>query len=144
MKGWNRKKRKYVEGALYTNLFYDQCEITNPTKGERIDINIVIECHLRSTVSIYVDPNEHNEHLHHCLKLGRLLSRYNTNTFWRTCHNKGNRYVLGRGKISVKTDTYQLTEMPGVEHALRHFIGAKCYYRDIGFNETVDDILNNT
>ena len=78
------------------------------------------------------------------MKLGRLLCRYNANTFRRTCHDKGEMYVLGRGKIGVKTKTYQLTEMPGVEDALSHFVGAESYYRDIGFDETVDDILNNT
>ena len=33
--------------------------------------------------------------------------------------------------------------MSGVEDALSYFIGAELHYRDIGFNETVDDILNN-
>ena len=39
IKGWNKKKKKYVEDALYKNIFYTHCSIINPAKGERIDIN---------------------------------------------------------------------------------------------------------
>ena len=81
LQGWNKKKRKYVEGALYTNLFFSHCRIIDLGKGEKVDIDIKTEFNVQSTISIIVEPDVNHPHLRHCIKLAKILSRYRPNTF---------------------------------------------------------------
>lgn len=65
LRGWNKKRRKYVEGALYTNIFFDHCRIINLERGEQVDIEILTECNVQSTVSIFLEADEQHPHLKH-------------------------------------------------------------------------------
>ena len=138
---FNKKKRKYVEGALYTNIFYSSCRIINLCKGQHLDIVVTTEHNVKSIISIYVEADEHHPHLCCCQKIGRLLSKHRPNTYRKNCKDKGEMYVVGTGKLgSSNVGTYKLTESKGLEDELQNLSSAEEYYRNIGFGETIDII----
>ena len=142
--GWNRKRRRYIEGALYTNIFYNQCRIIDMGKGEQLDINVITQSNVESTISIIVEDNVDHPHLHHCRKLGRILSKFCPNSYRKNCNDKGNMYIVGRGKLgSSGVGTYKLTEDEEVKQQLHALADAEDYYREIGLGEAVDDIKRN-
>ena len=106
-----------MEGALYTNIFFDHCRIINLGKGEQVDIEIATECNVVSTVSIFREADEKHPHLQHCTNLGKLLARYTPNTFRENCHDKGKMYVVGTGKLGLsQIGNYRLTENGDVKN----------------------------
>ena len=143
LRGWNKKKRKYVEGALYTNIFISNCRIIDVGKGEKLDIEIKTQLNVQSTISIFHEPDENHPHLCHCTNLAKVVSRHRPNTFRKNCNDKGRMFVVGTGRLgSSHVGTYQLTEYPGVEMALSNLKYADQYYRSIGLSATVDEINN--
>ena len=96
---WNRKRRKYVHGALYTNIFHDTCRTINLGKGEGLDITVMTELNIESTVSIFVEPNRDHPHLHNCCNLGRIILTYLPNSYRKNCGDKGCMYIVERGRL---------------------------------------------
>ena len=141
LRGWNKKKRKYIEGALYTNIFLDRCRIIDLGRGESLDIDIRTECEIESTVTVIVDPKQSHPHIRACHQLGRTLSRFKPNTYRKNCKDKGKMYVVGTGNLgSSIIGTYAITEYPGVEDALNNFKDVELYYKGLGLGETVESI----
>ena len=141
LRGWNKKRRKYVEGALYTDPFISNCRIIDLGKGEKLDLDIQTEFNIQSTISISLEPDKNHPHLCHCVKLAKIVSRYQPNTFRKNCHDKGEMFVVGTGRLgSSRVGTYQLTDYPGVAEALSDLKYADQYYCNIGLSETVDKI----
>ena len=141
LRGWNKKRRKYVEGALYTNIFFNWCRKINLGKGERVDIQITTEDNVVSTVSIIREKNVQHPQLQHCTNLGKVLSKYTPNTFRKNCHDRGKMYVVGNGKLgSSQIGTYRVTENKDVQDALSSLSNADIYYNGIGLAETVRSI----
>ena len=71
LRGWNKKRRKCVEGALHTNIFFDWCRKINLGEGEQVDIQITTEDNVVSTVSMIQEGNVQHPHLQHCKNLGK-------------------------------------------------------------------------
>ena len=53
----NKKKRRYVEGALYTNIFYSNCRVLDLSRGQHLDINVTTEDNCRTKISIHVEAD---------------------------------------------------------------------------------------
>ena len=113
----NKQKRcKYLDGALYTDLFSDCCDFIEPSKGQTININVTTEDSCSTTICIFCDGNIHSTYLTNCKNLGIALSKFKGNTFRRNRRDIGNMYIVGNGKMgNGKSGTYRLTEEVSVK-----------------------------
>ena len=91
------KKRCYVTGAIYTELFHDCCDFINPIPGQTIEIDIDIGCNTITKVKIIYDVNSMNEYLVALNTLGKTLKEYNDNTSRRNNLDMGKMIVIGEG-----------------------------------------------
>lgn len=76
----NRKRRKYLDGALYTSIFQDSACVINVSRGEVVNLNMITKNNIITTMTIFVEENKDNLHLRNCKRLGRVLSQFRGNT----------------------------------------------------------------
>ena len=57
------KRRKHIDGALYSDIFMDNAEIIDIKAGHSVDIVIQLGNGLTTTVTAFVDIDDDNKHL---------------------------------------------------------------------------------
>ena len=131
----NQKKRKYVDGAIYTDVFSEAAHIIDVPDNEIVELKILTAQKKVSSLSIYFERKSDLQHLKNCCKLGQILSNYKGNTFRKKCFDDGEIYIIGQGKVgNGSTGSYKMTEYPGVENVLKNLTeSSKNYYKAIGF-----------
>ena len=134
------KRRKHIDGALYSNIFMDNAEIIDIEAGNSVDIVIRLADGMTTTVTAFVDIDGNNNHLENCKCIAQMLSKKKPNTFRKTTSDKGDMYVVGNGtKGDGSAGTYQLTNMDGVHQLLRKLtISAEYYYRKNHLSHHID------
>ena len=136
------KKRKYVDGALYTNIFYDQAEIIDINPGDSVDIIVRLFNGHTTTVSAFVEENLNCRHLKNCFRIARKLSACSPNTYRKTTLDGGNMHIVGVGpKGDGTTGMYKLTKLDGVHDLLKELtISAEIYYRSHNLSHLIDQM----
>ena len=134
------KRRKHIDGALYSDIFMDNAEIIDIKAGHSVDIVIQLGNGMTTTVTAFVDIDDDNKHLQNCKSIAQMLSRKTANTFRKRTSDKGNMYVVGNGrKGDGSSGTYQLTNIDGVRQLLRELtISAEYYYRKNHLSHHID------
>ena len=114
----NWKKRKYVDGAIYTEVFSEAAHIIDVPDNEIVELKILTAQKKVSILSIYFERKSDLQHLKNCCKLGQILSNYKGNTFRKKCFDDDEMYIVGQGKVgNGSTGSYKMTKYPGVENA---------------------------
>ena len=133
----HRKKRKYVDGAIYTHIFDDRSFIIKPGVSSRILLNCNLENGERSTVEIYRD-NPNSIFLDKCNELGEALSKKRQRVRWQ-CND------LGKMKIVGKHNDHEFSVGKYVdvkECSKKIALLASDYFDSIGFKKYVDAIAS--
>ena len=145
MRSLNRKRRKYLEGALYTRIFDNSARVINLTPGEVLNLNVITQYNTVTTMSLFVEGNKHHPHLINCSRLGRELSKFRGNTCRQQCRDRGHMYIVGSGmKANKEIGIYHLTNEPSVQHAISAIVkSASPYYVANGLSSTVQEIHDN-
>ena len=145
MRSFNRKRRKYLDGALYSNIFSDSSRVINLSPGEILNLHIKTENNIFSKIRIFVEKNKDHVHLQNCQRLANILSKYRANTSRSQCCDRGNMYIVGTGsKANNDIGLYELTKRKKIQSAISKLVQtAENYYRDNGLGVTVDQIKSN-
>ena len=134
------KRRKHIDGALYSRIFMENAEVIDIKAGNTVDIVIKLADGMTTTVTAFVEKDTKSKHLDNCKCLAQCLSKKNPNTFRRTSSDIGDMYVVGNGrKGDGSTGTYDLTNTNGV-HKLLHNVtmSAEYYYRKNNLSHQID------
>ena len=70
MRSLNRKRRKYLEGALYRSIFDNSARVINISAGEVLNLNVITQYNTVTTMTIFLEENKHHPHLINCNRLG--------------------------------------------------------------------------
>ena len=139
------KRRKYIDGAHYTDIFYDQAEVIDIMPGNSIDIIIRLEDGHTTTVSAFVDEDPHCKHLTNCYSIAKKLSESSANTYRKTTMDKGDMHIVGVGpKGDGSKGIYKLTNCDGVHDLLKQLtLTAEIYYRSHHLSHLIDEMRSN-
>ena len=131
MQSHKYKRRKHIDGALYSDIFLENAEIIDIAPGNSVDIVIRLPDGMTTTVIAFVELDGKNNHLENCKCIARKLSSTKPNTYRHTNNDKGNMYVVGNGnKGNGTTGMYKLTNTDGVHELLQKVtLSAEYYYR---------------
>ena len=145
MRSLNRKRRKYLEGALYRTIFDNSARVINLSAGEVLNLNVITQHNTVTTMMIFVEANKHHPHLINCNRLGRELSKFRGNTCRQHCRDRGDMYIVGSGmKANKEIGIYHLTNVPSVQHAISAIVtSAAPYYVTNGLSSKVQEIKEN-
>ena len=145
MRSLNRKRRKYLEGALYRTIFDNSARVINLSAGEVLNLNVITQYKTVTTMTIFLEENKHHPHLINCNRLGRELSKFRGNTCRQQCRDRGHMYIVGSGmKANKEIGIYHLTNVPSVQHAISAIVkSAAPYYIANGLSSTVQEINDN-
>ena len=80
MKTYKAKHCKYLDGALYKEIFYEVTDIVEVKQFGRTKIDVTTSDGQSTTTKIFHDGNKNNAHLCNCRKLGKFLSAFKGNT----------------------------------------------------------------
>ena len=75
------KRRKHIDGALYSDIFMDNAEIIDIKAGNSVDIVIRLADGMTTTVTAFVDIDGNNKHLENCKCIAQMLSKNKPNTY---------------------------------------------------------------
>ena len=143
MKFHSRKHSKYIDGAIYSELFYENVEYIKVYPGDFININVSLEDGTQTVIKIFRDFNSKlNEHLQNCRRMGSFLKKYPPNTFRKNRLDKGKMFIIGAGKLGNGSyGNFKLTENEGMSFLLSKIVdSSNNYYSYIGLDEEWMDI----
>ena len=145
MKTYKAKHCKYLDGALYKEIFYEVTDIVEVKQFGRTQIDVTTSDGQSTTTKIFHDGNKNNAHLCNCRKLGKFLSAFKGNTIRNKRMDDGDMYIVGNGTIVNKQAAviYSLTNSNGIDKLLQNISNtAFKQYTNIGFEEEVEEIIN--
>ena len=140
-------RRKFVEGAIYTRLFYDQVDIIYPIPNRIIELKIKHhQTNEYSTVKIIYDIKFDSKELVAMNSLGQVLTKFPDNTSRARKNDKGKLHVVGSGMMgNGRVGTYKLTNISiDVQAAVsRVMLSLKSYYENMYLVDDVKEIGDN-
>ena len=134
-----RKKRKYVDGAIYTHIFDDRSFVIKPGISSRILLNCKLDNGKTSTVEIYRDNPKDNIFLDKCNELGETISKKKQKVRWQ-CNDLGKMKIVGKHK----EHEFSVGKYVDVNECSKKIsLLASDYFHSIGFKKHVDAIASS-
>ena len=137
-------KRKFVDGALYTDLFEYRKDIIYPSPNEVIELDIAInDTDEHSFVKIFYDMNENSNYLRALNRLGESLRHCKENTNRSKNKDQGKMFIVGKGKKgNGSIGSYNLTKSTDeIVSAINEVIDiAKDYYLELGLSDEINEL----
>ena len=135
-------RRKFVDGALYTDLFEDCTDIITPITDRVIELDVTIQSTGEHTsILIYCSSNENDQLLIGLNKLGEAMKLCPDNTNRRKNDDIGMMHVIGKGRLgNGSVGVYKLTDSShAIATATREITqNAKRYYNACGLGDDID------